>query len=54
MKKNKIYLEPGEYSVEATIRGRYIVETKDKKTEDNLVDELMVDNGAELVDWDVF
>ncbi len=47
------YLEPGTYVVHATLRQTVTVEANEKKTELDIVDEVLGDSGAELVDWEV-
>lgn len=47
------YVEPGNYIVRATLRQNVRVEMNEKKTESDLVEEILRDAGAELVDWEV-
>jgi hypothetical protein len=50
MKKNN-FLPPGEYNVEATWKGTYLIEEDEELTEMEVVDNFLP--MSELIDWSV-
>jgi len=52
-KTKEKYLDPGTYTVRATVRQTVTVEPGEERTENEVVDEALLDPGAELVDWEI-